>query len=478
MTRFLMILLFALSGVGRAEVTAAWKVPIGHFVPDHENNAKVRKLEKPPGESGFFQQGDELWDVSGALIWDKPVFDEGGTDPFELPVKVEKIPWKGEWIVWNARSGMFVARGTWEEIRHVEEVLEFQALPIVLRSRLSLVEGREGGDDKPGLERSISVVSRSGEKAAFGIDGMKSEIEATAHAKDGLSDVSISLVWPGAIDQSEWKVATTVAVEESKSIRIARHGTGAGAWELFLNTSRELCDGTPKAEARWMEWKGAIIPWIETSFGGRMSPRERVDQNRWVAWYSPGFHGIVDLDGSDGNVAEIDAPSDLAKWARGTFIDVSGWLKTKGIDTSAPGFFAGYDPVAARTFLAAGTEAHDFYSELALGESIGAKVWIESNAASGSWGLACRSGEKAGIALKQRDQEDLVFEIEPTIGNGSFILDLRYRCDAWDGKGKRGRLQSAATMLSGTSLEVGRYKPSSGDEIPVVFTGTILGFSK
>jgi hypothetical protein len=74
---FLVILLaIAMPSTGAASITAAWKVPIDRFAPDHEENPKVHKLEKPPGESGFFQAGDELWDVSKLLDVVERDFDD------------------------------------------------------------------------------------------------------------------------------------------------------------------------------------------------------------------------------------------------------------------------------------------------------------------------------------------------------------------------------------------------------------------
>ena len=141
--KVLMMLFLAAAGIGHASVTVAWKMPVERVAPSF---AESPPLDKPPGDSAFFQPGDKLWDLSKEVIWRVPddAKVEEEADPFAVtePGQVE-VDWKGDWIVWNSRSGMIVARGSWHDVLVAEEVLGCEKLPKVIRARIEVKDARK-----------------------------------------------------------------------------------------------------------------------------------------------------------------------------------------------------------------------------------------------------------------------------------------------------------------------------------------------
>lgn len=128
-----------------AEETAAWQLPVERLIPGGMENPQVTKLDEPPGESVFFQTGDELWDLTKAVrfvmwevpTWEVPTIDPSQdpfADPFGVPYEPawevrKQIAFSGIWLVWNARSGQIVARGSRGELGMVEDALQIRKLP-------------------------------------------------------------------------------------------------------------------------------------------------------------------------------------------------------------------------------------------------------------------------------------------------------------------------------------------------------------
>ena len=478
MTRLLLILLLAFSGIGWAEVTAAWKVPIGSRIPDHETAEKVRKLDKPPGESAFFEAGDELWDVSKALAWEVQVEEAGGDDPFEarefVPMKVD---WKGDWIVWNARSGMFIARGPWSQILLVGDVLGFRNQPILMRSRFEVVDGLQGGDSKLAKPRELAVVSRSGEKGRVMLEGFEAEVDGTATASGEICDLHCHLSWPSRVVGHRSDLRTGVTVREGVRTRLARQGKGPDAWEAWLTVSRELLDGTPFGKVRWIENDDGIKPWANFEPGGE-NIRRTLGPDRELGIY-PVSESFLEALAGTGKVSilpEVVTAADIAGWSRVSLIDLGKPLRENGLKLdAAAGHFGGFDPRSNSVVVVADSTNQD------LAEAIFStgcyqpplQLWIETNGESGGWGLACRSGEKVAISRRAGKATDLVFEIEPTLAADGHTLDLRYKFDIVVGDRAMGRVESAATLTSGKPVKVVTGSKEGAEDLEVILTGTV-----
>lgn len=149
-----LFVLLAAAGIGEASVTVAWKMPVESVAPAF---ADAPPLGEPPGDSAFFQPGDKLWDLSKRVNWQRPdeVHPDDQGDPFAVtePGFID-VDWKGDWIVWNPRSGMIVVRGSWHDVLVAEQVLGCGDQPNLIRTRIELK-----GTGNP---RILSLVSRGG----------------------------------------------------------------------------------------------------------------------------------------------------------------------------------------------------------------------------------------------------------------------------------------------------------------------------
>jgi hypothetical protein len=474
MIRLLMILLLAFSGIGRAEVTAAWKVPIKSRIPDHETDKKVRKLDKPPGESGFFEAGDELWDVSEALTWE---VEGESDDPFAVPAaELVKGGWKGAWLVWNARSRMFVARGTWSQIVFAGEVLGFNDQPTVLRSKFEVVEGLAGEESKAGNTRALSIVSRSAEKAHAELEGFEVEVESTASGDMGFSDAVCRLTWPAGVKDRRWEVQSAATVREGVRTRLARRGEGADSWEAWLTVRRELLDSTQVGDGRWIETGEGIEPWTLAE-PRRKSSRKVLGPNRELGIYHVPEDLLSRLANADVvlTLPDVVIPAELAEWVRGPLIDMEKPLLDNGIKVdAAAGEFAGFD-ARSNSVIVVGNSINQGLVEVFsyLPSYYPVYLWIETNRESGGWGLASRSGEKAWIARRTGDVIDRLFEIEPSLGGDRDIMDLRFKIDVVSGETTIGRIESATTLNNSKPMRVATSSEGKTEDLEVVLTGTV-----
>lgn len=149
MFRLICAVLLLSAAAVHASMTAAWKVPVELYASLSEEGS--RKLTAPPGASAFFHPGDELWDIAEQVMWHSPasLHDREG----------KPEPWPGEWLVWNARSGMIVARGS-----EIDLLLLDQTLDVLEKSPSFSARSSKRSKDrrqKPGSYRASQRTGRS-----------------------------------------------------------------------------------------------------------------------------------------------------------------------------------------------------------------------------------------------------------------------------------------------------------------------------
>lgn len=456
-------LLLLLTGISRASVTAAWKISIEQLAPGHEISSDVRKLERPPGESAFFQPGDELWDLSrvmdirlgrGAEIFDPGVISPSGE---------KMVNWTGDWAVWNARSGMAIVRGSWNDIYLGEKVFGVEARATILRTSFELLNGE-------GVKiRSISIVSRSGEKAAADIGGMSAEVHVTA-ARKGVYWFQFGLSWPTGHEDGRWEVDSAINWLEGKKVRIARHGQGKDAWELFGVVSREFPDGTPVENSRWIENEKGIEAMQHLD---SYDKTVKVGDELRLRWYPVTADFLKRMGGEEKTslTKDIEAPASLREWVRGGgFKDALSLLLQNGVEMGMPGSFAGYDPRTSLLVIVAGEMDQDLCEQITFSEGcfMSRPVMIESNLESGNWALACESGTKGRIARTLNGNEDLALKVEPSWGQS--VLELRYTLDAGEGAGEKRSFESSTALNPGIPQKIGSYSLPGHETIDVTIT--------
>jgi hypothetical protein len=194
--RIIILFLSLLAPLAQCAVTVGWKIPVDRVAPELATNENVRKLAKPPGRSAFFQPGDELWDISAEVM--------GRASP-EEPVPAK---WPGEWLVWNARSGMIVARGTRGDIFFAQSVIGIEEQQRVVRTRFDLVRGTAE------KVSSASLVTMSGEKASFDAAPLKIQVDPTLSSESDIIDEHVRVAWTEG--SMEWEVSTYLTLHHGE----------------------------------------------------------------------------------------------------------------------------------------------------------------------------------------------------------------------------------------------------------------------
>lgn len=463
--RLLLILMFATGG-GFAKMTVAWKMPVEmaqlHFP------GLPPPLKKHPGNSIFFQPGDKLFDVSGSVNLGLRL--EAGDNQSSLPAETE---WQGDWIVWNSRSGMIVAHGSWNDIQTAEEVCGFGGLiPMVVRTRVELtnVNGT----------RSLSLLSRSGEKAAFEFEGLKAVAEIHASERSGaVIDNRVEITWTAKAGETPWEISTAVSCRDGHRIDLARHGQDEHRWNLAMVTTRESTDGTPWLELRSIESPKGVVPWVE-DIGPGVAVRAKCGPRQWLGIFQLETAGLDDLLPSEdsASISTVDAPEILLDWVRGKLADVRQPLIKKGVKFEGGSQFAGVDRRGRRLFVLGEESDLDNVGEvveLMHSDDPEAPIWIETNLESGGWGLACRSGEIAEIRkAAETDPDNLLFRVEPTRGGSGSIFDLHYDFDLVSGATSTGHLVSSTTLTKDKPQLIGSSLAMDGKGVEVRVTASDL----
>jgi hypothetical protein len=468
--RVLVTLFLAVVGTSHASVTAAWKIPVERVAPSF---ADAPPLDKPPGASAFFQGGDQLWDLSKKLNWRVPDDSQvdGETDPFAVPEPGEKeIDWKGDWIVWNSRSGMIVARGSWHDVLVAEQALGCDELPKVVRCRIEVK-----GIGKP---RAVSLVSVSGEKATLEMNGLRAEVEPTTSSDGDVIDSPFRVSWPAEDGRGTWSVITAVSLQEGSPRRIACQGTKDQRWELVVSGSAELLDGTPWKEFRWMETPAGLKPWPNSGVC-REPVRKQLDGNRWLGVYPmvPGFASYFSKRARVKANADILPPAELAEWTLNPLVDIRQGLGDHGgVVFQDEGHFAGMDPSTCTAFVVTDQLNQDRVEAVFLSILDGdfqPPNWIETNAESGGWGLASRSGETGEIRRASGNlAENLQFRSEVTQGGDGVTFDLRYSLDVVADGSKIGKLESNTVLTKDKPQVIGSGSAADGKEVKVSVTAS------
>lgn len=474
--RVLALVLVLLTPLLRAaEITAGWRMPLEMLTRHLPEDTGLRKLDKAPGESAFFQPGDELRDVSKLREWPYAAeAEEEPEDPFGGNPSPDKLEaWQGKWLVWNARSGMFIARGSCHDISAAERGLGFREQPGVIRATFEL----EIAGAPP---RALSVVLRSSEEAKIRADDMELVLSVVASGDGELADLTTTASWKGGKDGNRWQYAGTVCLWDNSRHLPASQGSGDSAWKLFVTTRYERVGGIPRSEARWMEVAGKLRHWPTGDFS-RSSFRKPLGGDREVAGFSVNMETLLLFrPGLEGAVVEV--PEALKEFAEGPVVDLREWLEPLGVNLSRPGFFVGYDLLASRVGVIGDEQTVGLVEvlfESVLDDRPVASLWISTNEASGGWGVSARSGERARLVrLDASGKEDLLFEVEPTIGGDNRIIDLRLNADLVAGGVARGRVESAVTLVVGQPMEVARRAIPEGGEVAMEVTASMVPFKR
>lgn len=468
MTRPLLLLVWLFVAGSSDAFTAAWKVPLGDYFGDLESNESVKKLDQAPAKSAFFEPGDELWDISEEVI--KHANRRRGNMAAE-----DDIKWAGEWMVWNARSQMIVVRGSEVDIMFADVALDCSELPLLARTKLELVQGT---DQKFG---QLTMLSASGESASTKVDGIESKVRAVDIGSIfGRTENDILVSWQSGGLKAE--VSAHLDLYDGRT-RIARFGTGKDQWELFASGGLAYSHGVSISEVRWKEQDGKLETWPVTD-DSELAVEALDDQ--WQIGIFKVSPGIVPRLGGSGDEAaddpfgeetkrwkpeKIPVSKELVKWIGGEQLDLKFLLQQNGMKLDGPKAYAGFDAVSNRLFVISSPFDIELCEQIVggIGCFISKGAWTETDAASGNWGLACRSGEESWIKLTRGDRTS-EFKIRPDFADAYPKIDTNYKVDLMTEGIVRGTMESRVTLLDEVPSQIGSYQLPESKEVKVTLT--------
>jgi hypothetical protein len=453
MFRTIALIVIVFVEVTSASVTAAWKVSIEKIAPGFKDDAKVRKLDKLPGDSVFFKGGDELWDISGVL---QIKTDVGA--PFEEQ-KVTHVPWTGDWVVWNARSGMAIASGSRNDLLIAERIFAPDDDQVFFHTQLEWSRGA-----KAEVFRKLSGHWCLSDRTKIEVDGAEAELECWSMGSE--IRVFFDLSWPGAEAASKWEISSGCVTREGKPTPLVSHGSGDERWFIHATISRELGDGTPLSERRSIEKEGKRQQWPPSLEQPDALP---IDDSLSLVRYGVSSNFLSQKEDLP-EIKEIEAPENLRNSVRGRFKDAKGFLRHYGVALKSPDSFAGYDPLLSVLVVIGEERDHETCRQITagLGGHQYRNLQVDASLGADSFGLVCQAGMKSRITRAKGEVEDLVFEVEP--GWGEESLDLIYGLDVtWEGRAPQ-RFASKAKFVLGAAKGIGRYRLPGGEEREVTLS--------
>lgn len=450
--------LFALLGItASAAMTAGWKVPVGYLYPDFSQSPLARKLDRPPGESPYFEPGDPLWEISRCLYWQR---DSATAEPAS--------PWTGEWIVWNARSGLVVARGARNEIAAVDRVLDLASANLIASTRVEVIRH---GAARP-LD-SLTLTSRSSEPATFQSAAL--ELETTSTIENAaLATTCLKVKWHDPDAGLEWRLETFAPLPDRQRTLVAKHGD----LEFWATVEFQLFGGTPRLTCRTRESAGQILndPFPASSTQPEL---EDLGNGLAAAWCRADLSSDTDPFAPSSPAetpTRLEIPASLKTLAHGNFFTLSGDARTR-VDRiiadekgtlDLTGFFAAEDELSG-LILFSGKKAT--VDRLAAGftgpppEPSPLEVRIEAGAGPDAWVLLGRPGETSRLSGSRGGSIEHLFEIKPGLPHGPGELQLDCTLDT-----AGSHLSASLSLQPGQPAELGKMKSGDGRETPVQVT--------
>lgn len=470
------LLSITLAALANAGEIIAWKAPISNLAYEGVEATGVALLKNPPEKSPFFGDKDVLWDIRSILP------EEAAT---------------AEWAVWNKTARRIVVKGPWMAIREMEESLNTAS-----QCRITVEAFRIGGDGgAPDFTKqpdaSISLVTRSGQKASGSRQGDDSTIKLEAEPTVGYRNDFIDLrmiVSTSLSGVPDLEIYTALLFKADKGVWVARDFDGESGTDIRVSAAIELPDGTPYAEMMMRQEGDAVVP-FRVDRSGRKPIVIEGGGTLVSAWLS--FENTKQFftgeeseetdpfaDDADTKVAAnyeglptTQAPEKLEPYFGGEVVDMRETIRNMGIMVGENDF-VGFDPLNGRIFMfSKDKDEIDKFEQIfepfcCLQAPENVAVTLHDN---GQKRLMGRSGQKASLKsarLETKQTSDL--EIEPTSNGEGTLVDLRVLYEEKSGKEVAKGFNTSATLITGEFLEIMTSKSPDGSDSAMKIKAEIL----
>lgn len=457
--------------------TVAWKVPIELVIDGGVENSYVSRLEEPPIDTAFLKKGDELWDISKALVvFIKMRIDriEVGEDPFdpfsgsdeEAKYLERELKFDGAFAVWNATSKMIVVSGTAQQIQFVHSAVDLRGKPKTVMANFDYYEGDE--------LKQIALISRSGETASGQVGSLKAEIAPCLSIDSSLIDISLAVTFQH--DGSEIVVNTAATALKGEHQQLAKWWNGNSICKLGMKVDVVTSWGVPLDDVVNFEPgkrdEDTAIPDIH-NFDGT-----KVGENLVIKTYHVPPDFMQRISGEDEipcKVLEVPEGLGATKFALGACIDARPALKANGVSFESPLALAGFDPNKLIIILINTAANHDLM-ELIVPHDCGQPMMMNLSLQHDTriYSLTCRSGEIASIEVKQGEKEACLFEVAANPSSSGTIIDVAYKFNPVDSDVS---YESAVTLIKDWPTKIGEYN-ADGEKYEIRLTGEIIGWDE
>jgi hypothetical protein len=448
-----------------------WRVPLERLTSElwpsyYEPDYRVPPLDKPPEESAFFKKGDHLLDLSdiaAGFVVIRQQEPSADADPFAVAPKVaiqiqERL--LCEWIVWNERSGMIVAKGDPVPLLLLQKSLQLDELPTRIEITFTLTP-------LVGEPETISLSGRSGEM--FKATNQRLEIEVAPVTSDDKSFADIQFAVAYRQPNGEVFLANcSTTLEARASKRVAAWKEGKAGWALDMSWQGFTTSGVPFEKLQWVEREGELVTYSNHRefYKQQQIGNEKVGDLIVRAFdVPPDFLERITGDPVDTGIDPF-APADLPQALKGRIsndlLDVQDALVSHGVAFTHPDSRAIFSPVTSSLIVFNDPINLDLVEQIVGhgGCGQGYNVSIHSDWGLGTAMLATRSGEKASISSTLSDEEFELFEVAPNVASNGHIIDLNLSLEP---KSKATSLASAVTLENELETEVARYT-NEGEE--------------
>jgi hypothetical protein len=453
-----------------ANEIVGWKAPLTNFRGDGTDGIGVVRLNEPPEKSPFFGEEDAIWDIRNAL-----------------PI-AEKI----EWAVWNGTTERIVVKGTWKAIRELEA-----SISTVKQQRITVDTYRIGDNGLPPdfskrPDASVNLIKRSAQDGTASWQAKGSSIRILVEDSDvsekGLIDLKmeISTSLPEAADL---KIKTSGTFRDGQIMWVARGFEGKSGTDICVTATTVLPDGTPYDEMLLVQDGDRMVRFLADRSPISTVPIKDAGWLRSASLDPYTAHEFAfgethedsdpfvdesekkELSLLDERTASRIPPGLITHLGRGELLDFSEALRKMGI-TIGEGEFAAYNPRAQRAYFYSKNafELDKFHSLLTVAGYSSPQNLVITTKGNGQIRLLARSGQKSSWeSTNVGAKVTRSLEIDPSIGGGDMIVDLRFEYEEKNVDVTVNSLKTSATLQSGKYVEILGAKlldgSSSGMEI-------------
>ncbi|MBK1826915.1 hypothetical protein [Haloferula rosea] len=447
------LVLWLMAAIAHGAEVVGWRVPLDWLISPWAQEGATRDLTAPPEASAFFEKGDHLVDVKAALNKVLPYQNTSELDPFAPHPESKDRTFEGDWVVWNERSRMLVAKGDWENLGLIEGLVVSKRMPILIRCEVVFKSPSEDTGS------SYQLLVRSGEKGLRVVETVSIEVEARSRREFDWVDLRLKFCHP--MDERrvlKLEGGVLLASDEPTTLGFWEDESGK-RWEIMATATPVTMDGYSLKDLLWMERDGKVE---KLHPEGEMAEREakevELPDGLVLRRYhvAPGLLEALPFGRTEEEqwrpIKLLEVPDTLRGTGLGG-VDAAGILSSNGVRFSHPLAMAGFFRSGSMLVMVNTRADHDLVEKILSSGLFSPPVhlWVELDWNGGGVGIRSRSGERSSLDVFDGEEHSSGIGILGTLGARSEIADVSYELVPAPGSSWKG----ATTVLAGHEVDLG-----------------------